>query len=518
MTGKIERVVIVGGGSGGWMTAAYLNRMLSRSGDKPISVTLVESDEVSIIGVGEATIPSFIAFLRAIDVPEWRIFAETDATFKNAIKFVDWDRIRDAGASPSFFYHQFDRPPVIGGQSTLVHWLALKDAGLAVLPLDQSTSIGSALCEANRSPKLYNSPPYEAPLPYAYHLDTVKLGALLRSVATERGVEHVRAHVESVKQSKSGNIKSLTTRDGKVIEGDLFIDCTGFAAVLIEGVLKEPFESHADRLLCDRAVACQVSRDVATSPARCYTTSIAKSAGWMWEIDLATRSGVGYVFSSKYISDDDALVELRDQIGPNRLEVSPPRFIPMRIGRRRNSWVGNCVALGLSSGFLEPLESTGIHLIVMGVQYLVDLLARGPSEPLLRSHYNKLMGDIFDDISDFIVLHYILNGRQSEPFWDYYRNNVIIPDSLKAKLELWAYKVPAPTDLPSRIGVFEAYSYMAIMAGHDALPPFGGNLSPFLDLTKSAAALDEIINLRALALRSSPLHAEMIQRLRSVAG
>lgn len=518
MTHQIGRIVIVGGGSAGWLTAAYLNKMLCRSHDDKMSITLVESDEVGPIGVGEATIPSFVAFLRSIDVPEWRLIAEADATFKNAIKFVNWDEIPLAGSPASSFYHQFDPPPFIHGQSALVHWLALKDAGLEMLPLDQSTSIGSALCEANRSPKLFNSPPYEAPVPYAYHLDAVKLGALLRAIVIERGVERVVGHVDTIQRSDNGDISGLTTRDGQYIEGDLFIDCTGFSALLIEGALGEPFQSHADRLLCDRAVACQVSLDAENSPPRCYTTATAKRAGWTWEIDLGTRSGVGYVYSSQFTSDDEAAEQLKAQVGADRQQTSAPRIIGMRIGRRRDCWVNNCVAIGLSAGFLEPLESTGLHLVELGVRLLVDHLSEGPAQTGLRRHYNKLMADVFDDISDFLVMHYILNGRRSEPFWDHYRNNVAIPDSLKSKLELWAFKVPASTDLVSKIIVFDGFSYMAVMAGLGVRPQFGGNLSPFMNLEMSASALDEIISRRAIAVRSLPSHADMIQRLRSISG
>jgi flavin-dependent dehydrogenase len=512
----IYRIVIVGGGTAGWLSAAYLQKKLGAANRRRVVIQLVESEDVDIIGVGEATIPGFVAMMQELEIPEFRLLADADATFKNAIKFVGWSGATDEAGAPAHFFHAFDPPPVLGGQNTMVHWLALKNAGVNVEPLDIATSIGSALCAANRSPKMFSSQPYEAPVPYAYHLDARKLGQLLRTTATERGVDRVLGTVVSVDQDEDGSIAALHLKDGREIEGDLFIDCSGFRSLLIERVLASPFESFSDRLLCDRALACQVPfADASTTP-RCYTTATAQSAGWTWEIDLNARSGIGYVYSSRFASDDEANITLLNHIGRPDLDLVP-RMIDMKVGCRPRPWVKNCVAIGLSAGFLEPLESTAIHLAELGLRVLVDHLATSDAQEPLRDHYNALMSDAYGEVADFLVMHYVFNGRRGEPFWDYCRDNLTLPPRLIEKLRIWAWKVPSVTDIGARIKLFDGFSYMAIMAGMNALPPYGGNLSGFVDLNESAAVLDQVRELRALAVRSSPPHKEMVQKLRASA-
>ncbi len=517
MPRRIERIVVVGGGTAGWLSAAYLHKMLSSASLRKVSVTLVESEDVNVIGVGEATIPGFVQMMRALDIPEWRLIAEADATYKNAIKFVDWSGRSGADGQAAHFYHQFDPPPGADGFSAMAHWQALKNAGVNVAPLHEATSIGSALCEANRSPRLFNSLPYEAPVPFAYHIDAVKFGKLVRSIAMERGVERIVDHVVNVDLDDEGNIASLRTKSGQTVEGDFFIDCTGYRALLIEGALSEPFISFSDMLRCDRAVTCQVPLGEEAEPPRCYTTATAKSAGWIWEIDIFRRMGTGYVYSTAFVDDDAAEQTLRDHIGAERADGLAFRKIDMRVGRRNDAWVKNCAAIGLSAGFLEPLESTGIQFITLALEMLVDHLAEGDMAVPLRTKFNSLFREAFDEAAEFLLMHYAFNGRRGEPFWDAYREEVLLPSSLVEKLQIWAYKVPSRVDLASKVNIFDGYSYFAIMAGLNALPPFGGNLSAFVDLTKSAALLDQIAQQRALAVRSSPAHADMLQKLRSSA-
>lgn len=505
-------IVIVGGGTAGWMTAAYLERRLAWR-TAPLRITLIESDEVPPIGVGEATIPSIVTMMRDLEIPEYRLLAEADATFKNAIKFVGW--ASSGQASPDAFYHQFDAPPATDGRSAIVHWLALKSAGIEVEPLDVATCVGSALCEANRAPKLFQSPPYEAPVPYAYHIDAVKLGLLLRSVAESRGVHRLVGHVLSADRDEDGNIVAVQTRDGRDIEGDFFIDCSGFRGLLIEKVLGEEFVSFGDRLICDSAVTCQVPH-VGEKPAlRSYTTCTAHEEGWTWEIDLQSRSGVGYVYSSKFVDDERARQTLLGHVGAGAAGL-PTRKIDMRIGRRADTWVKNCLAVGLSGGFLEPLESTGIHLIELALRVFVDHFDLGPGQSILRRQYNKLMREVFDEIADFLIMHYSLNGRHGEPFWDHCRERVELPASLVDKLRLWSVKVPDSSDLSSKITVFGGFSYSAILSGLDAMPHMTGNLSPFTDLKKSAEVLDAIRAVREQAVNASPPHEELVQKMRAV--
>ena len=284
---RCTNFVIVGGGTAGWMSAAYLQKTLSGNKTNPITITVIESDQVGIIGVGEATIPTIRNTLAAIDIPEWKLLAETDATFKLAIKFVDWLTI--PATKSSHFYHPFDGPLYHSGYSSAVHWFAQLQKGATVPAYADAVGIQTALCDANRSPKSFDMPSYVGATPYAYHLDAVKLGQLLKATAVGRGVRHVVDHVVSVDLFDDGNISHVTTQRGEVVGGDFFIDCTGFRGVLIEKVLKAKWIDYSDKILCNSALAVQFKRDDQLARPRNFTTATAKPAGWIWEIDLTTE-------------------------------------------------------------------------------------------------------------------------------------------------------------------------------------------------------------------------------------
>ncbi len=512
MPNRIDKIVIVGGGTAGWMSAAFFEKALGKATGRNISVTVVESDDVGIIGVGEATIPAIRKILQFIGVPEERLFTDADAAFKNAIRFVNWSAIPEPGKS-THFYHPFDPPLASGGFDALTHWLALKNAGEEVPSAWDAVSIGTMLCDHHRGPKLFSSEPYQAPLNYAYHVDTVKLGRLLRGIAMERGVERIIDHVVKVNRAENGDIASLDTRDGRSIEADLFIDCTGFAAALVEKSLGEPFIDYSDWLLCDRAVAGQAPYKAGATP-RPYTVSTAKTAGWIWEIDLFHRTGTGYVYSSKFLDDDAAEKEFLEHIDSSVRDQVEPRRLKMRIGRRENLWINNCVAIGLSGGFIEPLESTGIHLIELGLLHLVDYMAEGHDAEPLKRQYNKIMREVYDEIANFILIHYIFNKREGLPFWDHYRNKIKLPETLVAQLEIWNLRLPTGTDLKSRVNIFEPYSYFAILAGMNALPKNGNNISPFVNLEDSKNLLRQIAQIRQEAIDALPLQSDYLKRLR----
>ncbi len=512
MSKRIEKIVIVGGGTAGWMSAAFLNKVLGNATNRKISITVVESDDVGIIGVGEATIPGFRRMMRIIDIPEWRLFRDADASFKNAIKFNDWVHIPEPGQS-SHYYHQFDPPLAADGYDAMTHWLALKDAGVDVPSLADAVSISAALSDAGHSPKTPDSEDYHSPLPYAYHVDTVKLGRLLREIAMERGVERFIDHVVKVNRTEDGDITSIDTRDGRKLEADLFIDCTGFRAVLIEGAMGEPFIDYTDRLFCDRAIAGQIDFAPGALP-RPYTVASAKSAGWIWEIDLYHRTGMGYVYSSKFIDDDAAEAEMRAHIHPAIRDQLEPRRIQMRIGRRNKLWVNNCVAIGLSGGFIEPIESTGIHLCELGLIHLVDYIAEGSAREPLQRKYNALMRDVYDEIVNFIQLHYVFNKRHGQPFWDAYRDPAVRTPALAEQLEIWAHRMPTLTDLKSRINIFDFWNFFAVMGGVGALPASGNNISPFLNLKTSEGLMGHLAATRAQAVRATIPHVDILRKMR----
>lgn len=513
----IKSIVIVGGGTSGWMTATYLNRVLrGADGVEPVRITVVESEDIGIIGVGEATVPTIKRVLATLDIPEWRFLLETDATFKHGILFKDWLNVPGAGDGDDEYYHLFEQPPSLEGFSTATHWAALGDRGAPQRRFDHAVAVQAELCDAMKSPKVFASLSYEAPVPYAYHLDAVKFGQFLRKVALERGVRHVVDTITEVRRAVDGSIAGLATQSGDQLEADFYIDCSGFKALLIGEALEQPFTDWGDYLLCDRAVACQVPHAAPDAPLRPYTTSTAKEAGWIWEIDLFTRRGNGYVYSSRHTTAERAEQVLREHLGESAGQA-PARHLRMQIGHRRNMWSHNCLAVGLSAGFLEPLESTGIYLVEVALSLFVDHISSGPAAPYMAQRFNTKMGDIYEELRDFIQLHYITSNRDDTPFWRAYVNDVKVSDSLRYKLDLWTFKLPSGTDLDGRQSLFGPSSYGYILAGMDRMPALGNHLSAYINPVDSARALMTIETLQQSALQASPDHREYIQKQRATA-
>lgn len=502
-------ILVVGGGTAGWLAAAYLQRILGSNPESPVQIHLVESAEIGTIGVGEATVPTLRQILRVLDIPESLLFAEADATLKNGIRFVGWRKGGDA-ASDSFD-HPFEAPMVQDGYSTMVHWLSLKQRGLMSKPFAEAGMVQTALFDAMASPKLMTSGNYDAPLPYAYHLDAVKLAGLLRRVATERGVQHTIGDVTEVETGEHG-IAAVTLKDGQRLTADLFIDCTGFAALLHGKALGVPWISYADTLLCDRAVACPVAYDDRQQPLRSYTTATAQAAGWTWEIDLQTRRGTGYVYSSQHCSDDEAIATLRRFHGDAK-PLAEPRLLKMRIGHRARMWEKNCLALGLAGGFIEPLESTGIYLIEHALQLFIDFLPSSGQARQTQAKYNELMSDLYDELRDFILLHYVISMRKDTPFWRAYTEDVKLPDSLAALLALWDEKVPHTTDLQRKMSLFGPSNYFFILAGLNRLPEHGIGQAAFIPPQTSQSVLENVARIRAAAAAQSPSMREYTHKI-----
>lgn len=493
-------VLIVGGGTAGWLAAAYLQRTLCGDPANPVTIELVESPEVGSIGVGEATVPTLGNTLRVLGIPEARLFAQVDATLKNGVRFVGW---RQGGpASTDRFDHPFDPPATLDGFSTMVHWLNLKQRGLIDAPYGDCGSVQTALMEGHRSPKLMSSPDYEAPLPYGYHLDAIQLAALLREVAVSRGVRHRTGHVSAV-QTDEGGIRSVTLADGQRLSADLFVDCTGFASLLIGQALDVPWVSYDQQLLCDRAVACPVAHDSPTAPLRSFTTASAQAAGWTWEIDLQSRTGSGYVYASAHCSDDEALATLA-QLHQGRQRLAEPRLLKMRVGHRQRVWEKNCLSLGLASGFIEPLESTGIYLVEHALQQFIDYLPGAGASGVGQAKYNALIGDLYDELRDFIVMHYVLSMRRDTPFWRAATDAARIPPSLATMLALWDEKLPHTTDINRKMSLFGANNYFFILAGMNRLPRQGIGQSAYLAPETSRRVLMHLGRIRAAALAQSP--------------
>ncbi len=506
-------IVIVGGGTAGWLAASYLQRTLGANPEFPLSITLVESAEIGIIGVGEATVPTLRQTMRLLGVPEAALFKHADATLKNGIRFVGW---RTGGDATSDVYdHPFDTPIAMDGYSTMTHWLNLKQRGVTVPPYASSGVVQTALFDKALSPKMMISPDYEAPIAYGYHLDAVKLGVLLKDLAVSRGVKHIVGNVTSVRCSEAG-IESLRLDDETVLAGDLFIDCSGFNSLLIGKALDVPWVSYSDVLLCDRAVACPVPHAQPNGTLLSYTTSTAQASGWTWDIDLQTRRGTGYVYSSAFASEDEAETLLRRHNGA--ADGAEARHLNMRVGHRARVWEKNCLALGLASGFIEPLESTGIYLVEHAIQMFLDYLPASAGSEAPRAKYNELMSDLYDELRDFIVLHYVLTQRKDTPFWKAYSSEVKIPDSLATNLALWREKAPSNTDIQRRLSLFGMPNWFYILAGMHYLPRQGIGQSAYIAPKTSLDVLAHIERIRTVAAQQSPPMRDYVQKIVGAVG
>ena len=533
MTEVKLRIVIVGGGTAGWLTANILRSALGAD-QRKVDIALVESRSIGRIGVGEATIPTLRRTLSEIGIDEATFMRRTDATFKHAIKFTDWHK--PPGSSHPSYYHTFERfgtvqerfgSPYYGElQSKLrasrtdvaAFWLRRRRQGVSV-PFAFECGIQPYLCDAFRAPKMRGAPAFEGSVPYAYHTNAELFADLLLETGVARGIKHFTDEVISVGLSDDGRIDHVRTKENGTIEGDLFVDCTGFAAALISKVLGSQFTSFSDWLLCDRAVALPIAHDMqgkTKARLRPYTSSTALEAGWVWEIDLTTRSGTGYVYSSAHISDDDAERRLREFLGGKGADVTARR-IPMRIGHRTTPWVKNCVAIGLSAGFLEPLESTGIYLVEIGARWLAENIGFAHTSQKIRDRYNSAMSRQFEEIRDFLVMHYCMSDRDDSPFWQDVRHSNRIPGTVQAKLDLWAAAPIAEIDFTGQVNLFSKENYEAVLYGMDKFPSDPVGASAISDLDQDLVFRLNRVNAQK-ALIELPEHGELIQSLTEEVG
>ncbi|MDH5501220.1 MAG: tryptophan 7-halogenase, partial [Gammaproteobacteria bacterium] len=394
-----KKILIVGGGSSGWMAAAYLDAVLNRDGRKLADISLIESPDVPRIGVGEATIPSINHILAAIGIDEIEFLRRVDGTYKQAIKYVNW--LHGRGES---YYHAFGRYRETPIDTTSLDWL-MSDRSM---PFSETISAQPAICEALLAPKMFGKWDMGTRLPYAYHMNALKFADYLCEISTSRGVQHLLDHVVDIEMAESGDIAAVQTKSGERIEADLFIDCTGFAALLIEKKLGVEWVDCSQWLLCNRAITIQVPYEQSyPGYVRPNTLATAVSAGWIWEIPLQNRRAWGYVHSSEFVSEDDAEKELRNFVGPIG-DAFPTRAVPFKVGYRAKSWVRNCVAIGLSAGFIEPLESTGLYLSDLAAVMMTEHFPYGDDMAPLAYRFNRILANRFHEILDFINMHYCL--------------------------------------------------------------------------------------------------------------
>jgi tryptophan halogenase len=413
---QIKKVVIAGGGTAGWMAAAALSKLLGKN----LDISLVESDEIPTVGVGEATIPTLHVFHSLLGINEQDFMAATNATFKLGISFENW---RDVNKD---YMHSFGFLGKSCWAAGFQHfWLKGMKQGVA-------SEIGDYITEHLGAREGKFAVLADQDLNHAYHLDAGLYAKYLRNLSEKHGTKRIEGKISKVNlNQESGYIDSLTLASGKIVEGDLFLDCTGFRGLLIEGALNTGYEDWSHVLPCNSAIAVQTKTVGKTVP---YTRSIARDAGWQWKIPLQNRTGNGLVFCDKYLTDDEAKKTLLANVEGELL--NEPRVIKYKTGTRRKHWNKNCIAVGLSSGFIEPLESTGIHLFQRAI---IRLMLSFPSEGINPSdveEFNTQSRAEVEDIKDFIILHYHLTDRKDTPFWRYC-SNMDIPDSLKHRMSLF---------------------------------------------------------------------------------
>jgi tryptophan halogenase len=499
--GARMQVVIVGGGTAGWMTAAAL--AMSFAG-RLADVTLIESEEIGTVGVGEATVPHIRFFNQRLGIDESDFIRRTNATFKLGIEFRDWSRLGDSYIHPfGDFGHDIDGLPFHQ------HWLHATRDDARDMPGLEACSLPIVAARDNRfAPPLDDPRSIGSTYSYAYQFDAALYAAYLRDYAETRGVVRIEGRVDAVEPHEDG-IAAVRLADGRRIAGDLFVDCSGFRALLIDGALKVGHRDWSHWLPCDAAWAVPTAN---TGPLTPYTRATARDAGWQWRIPLQHRTGNGHVFSTRFTDPETARTLLLDNLEGEAL--AEPRMLRFRTGRRDRQWVGNCVAIGLSAGFLEPLESTSIHLIQLAIGKLIELFpAGGVFDPVDEAEYNRAMALEYDRVRDFLVLHYCATERDDTPFWRYMRT-MALPSSLTEKIaEFRERGIVAQY----REGMFLPASWLAVYHGQRIVP---GRVNPLIADTPVAASQARVAAVAAACQRaaaSMPTHEDYIARIRQAA-
>jgi tryptophan halogenase len=493
---RIRSLVIVGGGTAGWMAAAALVRHFHGS---DLAITLVESSEIGTIGVGEATIPTIRRFYAKLGLSDQAVMQATGATAKLGIQFQDWRQVGRAFIHPFGLYGQN-----MGDVGFHHLWLRARAEGDDT-PIS-AYSLGAMLAEEHRMALPQANPPTPlATYDWALHLDASLFAQFLRRFAEASGVTRIDARVAEVEQGDGGTIAAIRLHDGGRIEGDFFIDCTGFRSLLLGEALGVGFEDWSEWLPCDAAIAVQTENALADPPP--YTRAHAKAAGWQWRIPLRHRAGNGIVYSRKLMGEDEATATLMADL-PGK-PLTEPRAIPFRSGRRTRAWQGNCVALGLASGFLEPLESTSIALIETGIERLKELFPDRRLSAALAEEFNDATAREMERVRDFIILHYKLTQRDDTDFWRHCAA-MPVPDTLRRKIELWDARGEF---IRYRWEMFHPASWLAMYTGFDRIPEGTNRGLDGADVAKMAAAMRRMRESVAATVAATPSHRQFLETL-----
>jgi len=490
----IRDILIVGGGTAGWMAAATLARLLPKGQAK---VRLIESDEIGIIGVGEATVPLVQIFNGMLGIDEREFIRETQGSFKLGIEFVDWGEIGNR------HFHGFgDYGEFIDGIAPHHYWMKLRELGDPAPLADYS--FPTVLAQKNRFAPSPTGGKEAEFYKYAYHFDASLYARYLRRYAEARGVERIEGRiVDVVLRGEDGFVDAVTTANGQRIEADLFIDCSGFRGLLIEQAMHTGYEDWSKWLPCDRAVAVPCESAAELTP---YTRSTAREAGWQWRIPLQHRTGNGYVYSSAHLGDDEASDVLLANLDGKAL--ADPRLLRFTGGHRKKFWSKNVVASGLASGFLEPLESTSIMLIQTGIARLIEMFPSRDFDPILEEEYNRMCIREYEKVRDFIILHYCLSRRTDSEMWRYVAN-MELPDSLRRKIEIFEARGIVPLEGDES---FHEPSWVAILVGQGHLPKRYDPMVDRLDTERLKAGMRHRRETIARLSDRVPLHSEFVAR------
>ena len=508
-----RRILIVGGGTAGWLTAAYLARHFElASGRHNLQITLLEAPEIGVIGVGEGAFPTIRKTMQFIGVDEAQFIRKASATFKQGIRFVNWTET-PVGDAHSHYFHPFEAPFYSEDTNLVAHWLLQDEATRPAFA--EALTIQSRVAEARRAPKRPHEDAFDGPLSYAYHFDALKLAEILAQQARSLGVVHRQSQVTDVALTADGAVDHVMTREGERIEADLYVDCSGFRAELIGSALKSPFRSVRDRLFTNRAIACKIPHDRPDQPLDSYTIATAHEAGWIWDIGLNGARGIGCVYSSDHIDDDRAETILRGYVGDGDGDVTTRR-IPFEAGYREKQWIRNCVSVGLSAGFLEPLESTGLVLIEAAAAMIAELFPlNGPVDSSAR-RFNELMAARYENIINFLKLHYCLSKR-AEGFWRDNTDPASIPERLKEMLEQWRYRPPARFDFILDLESFAFYNYQYILYGMGFRTDLSDARGDFNDVETADRLFARIRKFGERATQDLPTHRDLIEQINRAA-
>ena len=500
---RVGKVLVVGGGSSGWMAATMLATACSRD----ISIQLVESEAIGIVGVGEATIPPMQKFNRSVKLDERQFMTDTQGTFKLGIEFHNWGRIGDR------YLHQFGAVGrEIDALVRLHHWWLLGRLGAANAgrggdyPEYQDLFVARAAAREDRfAPAGTRKDQLQNRYTHAYHFDANLYSKHLRTIAESRGVTRVEGRVTGAQRDgESGFVSAVMMEDGRRLEADLFIDCSGFRSLLLGTELDEPWEDWSAWIPSDRALAVPSKR--AEGGLKPYTQGIAHPVGWQWRIPLQHRTGNGHVFASAFSTEGEAEQRLLETLDTQALDT--PRLLRFATGRRKRAWVNNVVALGLSSGFLEPLESTSIHMVQSALERLLEFFPTRAMDPALRDAFNRRSEDEWTGVRDFIIAHYHLSERDDSEFWRYTRN-MAIPDSLQHTLDLWRARGTLAVDGGH---LFQLGSWSSVLIGQRFMPEGIHALADRADPAHAEAQVRAIASECRAAAGHLPLHSDFIAR------